>query len=1059
MAKTSYRQHKVLAILTLMALFCINAMAQSLPTNIKDGVILHCFDWKYTDIQAELSNIKAAGFLTVQTSPAQANLTSQDSWNLLYRPRDSKAGPNVLGTATELKALCTAAHNMGMKVIVDVVANHTDGSLDWVADFWKNTDLYHDFNLGANDGSRYNVTHGHIGMHDLKTEDSRVQNKFKEYVAELKSLGVDGIRWDAAKHIGLPSEGDNFWAAVIDNTMYNYGEILNSCGGDENTHKACLREYTSYMSITDNVYSTNNVLAAFKNGNVPGTAGCWTFDTNNANFVYWGESHDTYCNFGDASNGVDQNIVDRAYAVAASHNAIPALYLSRPNGSGTGAVCGQKGSTHFTSSEVAEVNKFHNAMAGKADYYTAGNGVCSITRQNGGAIIVKGSGSGYVSVANGGGYATAGNYTDRISGNQFVVTATTITGMVGSSGIAVIYNGGDEPDPDPVTLPDCATWQNGTFCYFESSSWNSPMVWAWNGTGDSATNVYSSWPGSAADLTKVGTNNGNDVWLWKYSGNTPDMIIFNDGQASSTSKTGDLTFVNGGYYNQSGTLVGTVEKTTPTEATVAADKATGSYSNSVTVNLTASDGTSTIVYTTDGTTPTTTSSQATGSKQFTFTETTTLTAGVIVDGTVKNIVAYTYTITKESFELPECATWQNGTFCYLETSWTNPTVWAWTDAINGDVFLGTSWPGVAMESVGTNNGKNVYRWTWAGTTAPTKIIFSNNGSNQTDDLDFTNGGYYVDGVVKGTVEKPQVEEVTLAVDKEAGSYEESVTVTLTASNTNATIVYTTDGSAPTATSSQATGSKQFTFTETTTLRAAALVNGELQNAVSYTYTITKTEPDPIVITDITTLSDAIYNDATTVVSGTESVLAVNMKNESAVTMLQFDITLPEGVSIAVDESNKAKIELTSRKNTDHSVESNFRENTYYTVLVKSALNKYLSGNDGAIVNITLNVDDTVEPGSYVIKYDNIVFNTKVNSQNTAVEVGTIYSALEVTDVAMGDVNGDGKVNITDSSTLISYLLGESPSPFNTTAADVNGDGRIGITDAVLINDMIIKNNQ
>jgi hypothetical protein len=43
----------------------------------------------------------------------------------------------------------------------------------------------------------------------------------------------------------------------------------------------------------------------------------------------------------------------------------------------------------------------------------------------------------------------------------------------------------------------------------------------------------------------------------------------------------------------------------------------------------------------------------------------------------------------------------------------------------------------------------VWKWTWDGTKQnnssakqPAKIIFSNNGSPQTDDLVFTNGGYY-----------------------------------------------------------------------------------------------------------------------------------------------------------------------------------------------------------------------------------------------------------------------------------------------------------------------------
>ena len=84
-------------LLLLMAVFSLQIMAQSLPSKIKDGVILHCFNWKYNDIKNSLSQIKAAGFVAVQTSPAQSNYEGSCSWNTLYRPRDSKAGPNVLG--------------------------------------------------------------------------------------------------------------------------------------------------------------------------------------------------------------------------------------------------------------------------------------------------------------------------------------------------------------------------------------------------------------------------------------------------------------------------------------------------------------------------------------------------------------------------------------------------------------------------------------------------------------------------------------------------------------------------------------------------------------------------------------------------------------------------------------------------------------------------------------------------------------------------------------------------------------------------------------------------
>lgn len=149
---------------------------------------------------------------------------------------------------------------------------------------------------------------------------------------------------------------------------------------------------------------------------------------------------------------MSQNVIDRAYAVAASRNKVTALYFSRPSSTNKESIkMGEKGSTHFTSSEVAQINKFHNAMDGKADYYTVSDGCSVITRKDGGAVIVKGSGSGEVSVENGGGYAKPGTYTDAVSGNTFTITSSTISGTIGSSGIAVVYDAEPEGPSASVT--------------------------------------------------------------------------------------------------------------------------------------------------------------------------------------------------------------------------------------------------------------------------------------------------------------------------------------------------------------------------------------------------------------------------------------------------------------------------------------------------------------------------------------------------------------------------------------------------------------------------------
>lgn len=335
-----------------------------LKDNIQDGVILHCFDWTLADIQEEIPNIAKAGFTAVQTSPVHERAGKGSVWYDVYRPYDFKIG-NGLGTEADLKALCAKAHEYGVKVIVDVVANHTDYGN--VADRLKDQGLYHQpFDVG-NWHDSHQVTFGKIGMWDLDTNNSTVQAIIKQYIQDLKACGVDGIRWDAIKHIGLPSEQDSFMQNVVDQEMYNYGEILDSTGGDDNV---LFPEYQTYMSITDNGYG-NGFANSFAGGSINESVG--NFNQRNAKtekLVYWGESHDTYANDGGESKNKSQNVIDRAYAVVAGNNGATALYFSRPFQKAKNDIkFGDKGSVHFKDAEVAQVNHMHNVCAGEPNYY------------------------------------------------------------------------------------------------------------------------------------------------------------------------------------------------------------------------------------------------------------------------------------------------------------------------------------------------------------------------------------------------------------------------------------------------------------------------------------------------------------------------------------------------------------------------------------------------------------------------------------------------------------------------------------------------------------------
>ena len=612
-----------------------------LKDNIQDGVILHCFDWTLADIQEEIPNIAKAGFTAVQTSPVHERAGKGSVWYDVYRPYDFKIG-NGLGTEADLKALCAKAHEYGVKVIVDVVANHTDYSN--VASRLLDESLYHErFGVG-NWHDRHQVTFGMIGMWDLDTNNPTVQAIIKQYIQDLKACGVDGIRWDAIKHIGLPSEGDSFMQNVVDQEMYNYGEILDSTGGDDNV---LFPEYQTYMSITDNGYG-NGFANSFAGGSINGSVG--NFNQRNAKtekLVYWGESHDTYANDGGESKEKSQNVIDRAYAVVAGNNGATALYFSRPAQKAKNDIrFGDKGSVHFKDAEVAQVNHMHNVCAGETNYYVKGNGVCAQVRKSG-AIIVLGSGSNRdVTVANGAGdgkWLKSGTYKDMVSGGAFTVNASTISGHVGESGIAVIYQSG------PIVLTPEVLFDPADGTAFSDEA-----------------------------LTVTATPlNATSAWIQ----------------------------VNGG------------EKETFTAAkqfTVGADVA---YGKNVTITWGATDK-----------------------------------AGKTEGGSVtyKKVKAYVPELDKAD-EIS----------CFLETTNAAAAVYVWNGKVNPVIKYAGAWNdaiNTKLTPAGKNAaGKNVFKWTYDGpeTTVPSHIIFLDGNGNKlvSNDVEFVNHGYYVDGTYSSTVTK------------------------------------------------------------------------------------------------------------------------------------------------------------------------------------------------------------------------------------------------------------------------------------------------------------------
>lgn len=268
-----------LALAFASVTLCLSAFAQNeygLPEKIQEGNILHCFNWSINDVRKNLPKIAEAGFGSVQLSPLQRpSVTKSSNWSDVYRPYDfSFRESQALGTADDLRALCSEASTYGIKVIVDVVANHIDKSEGYYDPWWKSSNDYVRSWSGSaniNYDNRYSITHDRLGDYaEVNSENEDVVARAKLYVQWLHDAGVSGIRWDAAKHIGLPSEGCNFWSEVTSvEGMFHYGEILGTPVSSNYTE--IIKEYARYMCVTDSRYSntaasSNNGIALKKNG-------------------------------------------------------------------------------------------------------------------------------------------------------------------------------------------------------------------------------------------------------------------------------------------------------------------------------------------------------------------------------------------------------------------------------------------------------------------------------------------------------------------------------------------------------------------------------------------------------------------------------------------------------------------------------------------------------------------------------------------------------------------------------------------------------------------------
>ncbi|KAJ1305174.1 hypothetical protein OPQ81_000205 [Rhizoctonia solani] len=191
-------------------------MHRRTPNNDK-MVVIQMFGWNWNSIAEEcVQFLGPAGVGFVQVNPPQEHL-SGDQWWVDYQVVSYQIQSNR-GSRSEFAAMVGKCKGAGVKVIVDTIWNHMAGVDNGVGtagtqfSHYNYPGLYswndfHHCGLTNNDdiqnwGDTEQIWNCELSnLADLNSNSEYVQAKLADFTNDLLSLGVDGLRLDAAKHI------------------------------------------------------------------------------------------------------------------------------------------------------------------------------------------------------------------------------------------------------------------------------------------------------------------------------------------------------------------------------------------------------------------------------------------------------------------------------------------------------------------------------------------------------------------------------------------------------------------------------------------------------------------------------------------------------------------------------------------------------------------------------------------------------------------------------------------------------------------------------------------
>ncbi|MBR5639558.1 MAG: chitobiase/beta-hexosaminidase C-terminal domain-containing protein [Muribaculaceae bacterium] len=267
------------------------------------------------------------------------------------------------------------------------------------------------------------------------------------------------------------------------------------------------------------------------------------------------------------------------------------------------------------------------------------------------------------------------------------------------------------------------------------------------------------------------------------------------------------------------------------------DRNSCTFSGSMTVKVKPSTEGCTLAYTTNGQTPTASDNIITQETSLTINDNITLKVGVVVDDNVPTSSVVTRQYVRTATESDKI----NFYVCDNNA----PYLYVYYYDNNGNKYepFG-AWRGyLAFEQVQVG-GINWWHVQMDKPDYPVNLIINWEGS-QTPDIDgITSDVFYTvkDGQPNNVTNTymPMIENPDLTIDIRTGSYEGAVSPKIVSSYSGATIVYTTDGTEPTASSPTIASGSSVTFNTDGNhyLRAGILKDGEVINQVARSYYIT-----------------------------------------------------------------------------------------------------------------------------------------------------------------------------------------------------------------------------